>query len=54
MRRHAVSLLAWALPHPDLEGFFAGLVERESDAKVLRYARAGVVLCRRRAEGASC
>jgi HEAT repeat protein len=54
VRRQTVSLLAWRLPHPDLEGFFAGLAERESDAALVRYARAGVHLCRERAERAPC
>jgi HEAT repeat protein len=48
-RRQAVSLLAWQLAHPDLEGFFAGLVAAEPDEKIARYARAGVRLCRERA-----
>jgi len=46
VRRQAVSLLAWRLAHPHLEGFFAGLVERERDAKIARYARAGLRFCR--------
>jgi HEAT repeat protein len=46
VRRQAVSMLAWRLAHPDLEGFFAGLVERERDAKLLRHARAGLRACR--------
>src|SRR5262245_24191942 len=31
VRRHAVSMLAWQLAHPDLEGFFAELAATESD-----------------------
>lgn len=56
VRRQAVALLAWQLAHPDLEGFFAELVESERDPKLLRYARAGVRFCRerRRAEAPSC
>ncbi len=54
VRRQTVSLLAWRCAHPHLEGFFAGLVERESDAALLRWARAGVRFCRERAEGAPC
>jgi HEAT repeat protein len=49
VRRQAVSLLAWELAHPDLEGFFAGLLAGERDEKILRYARAGVRFCRERA-----
>jgi len=59
VRRQAVCLLAWALAHPDLEGFFAELLESERDPKLLRYARAGVRFCRegaarRDAERAPC
>jgi len=59
VRRGAVALLAWQLAHPDLEGFFAELLESERDAKLIRYARAGVRFCRARAarrdaERASC
>ncbi len=54
VRRQAVLLLAWRLAHPDLEGFFAGLVERERDPKLATYARAGVHLCRERAERTPC
>jgi hypothetical protein len=50
VRRQAVSMLAWRLAHPDLEGFFAGLLEHERDEKLLRHARAGLRACR----GASC
>jgi hypothetical protein len=49
LRRQAVSLLAWQLAHPDLAGFFAELAERESDAAIARYARAGLRSCRERA-----
>jgi HEAT repeat protein len=56
VRRQAVSMLAWRLAHPDLEGFFARVAENESDAKLLRFARAGRALARERAkrEGAPC
>jgi HEAT repeat protein len=46
VRRQAVSMLAWRLAHPDLEGFFAGLLARERDEKLLRHARAGLRACR--------
>jgi hypothetical protein len=49
VRRQAVTMLAWELAHPDLEGFFAQLLESERDPKLLRFARAGVRLCRERA-----
>ena len=42
VRRAAVLLLAWDLPHPDLAGFFRGLLETESDAKLCHYARIGI------------
>jgi len=42
VRRQAVLLLAWEHPHPDLAGFFRGLLETESDAKLCRYARQGI------------
>jgi HEAT repeat protein len=51
VRRQAVSLLAWRLAHPHLEGFFASLAESDSDAKIASYARAGLRHCR---EGAPC
>jgi HEAT repeat protein len=54
VRRQTVSLIAWRLAHPDLAGFFAGLVERETDEALLRYARAGLSFCRARAERAPC
>jgi HEAT repeat protein len=50
VRRQAVSMLAWRLAHPDLEGFFAGLLAHERDEKLLRHARAGLRACR----SASC
>jgi HEAT repeat protein len=50
VRRQAVSMLAWRLAHPDLEGFFTGLLEHERDEKLLRHARAGLRACR----SASC
>jgi HEAT repeat protein len=50
VRRQAVSMLAWRLAHPDLEGFFAGVLGREHDEKLLRHARAGLRACR----SASC
>jgi HEAT repeat protein len=43
VRRQAVLLLAWERPHPDLAGFFRGLLETESDAKLRHYARMGIV-----------
>jgi HEAT repeat protein len=46
VRRQAVSMLAWRLAHPDLEGFFAGLLAHEQDEKLLRYARRGLRACR--------
>jgi HEAT repeat protein len=49
VRRQAVSMLAWQLAHPDLEGFFAQLVATETDAKLVRFARAGRHLARLRA-----
>jgi HEAT repeat protein len=49
VRRHAVSMLAWQLAHPDLEGFFAELAATESDARLVRFARAGRHLARARA-----
>jgi HEAT repeat protein len=49
VRRQAVSMLAWQLAHPDLEGFFAQLAETETDAKLVRFARAGRHLARARA-----
>lgn len=42
VRRQAVAFLAWRHPHPHLAGFFAELAERESDATLRKYARAGV------------
>ena len=52
VRRQAVLLLAWDRAHPDLEAFFSGLLETESDAKLCHYARLGVA--RGRARAASC
>jgi HEAT repeat protein len=58
VRRQAVSMLAWQLAHPDLEGFFADLAARETDERLVRYARVGAHLARVRAaraqEGRSC
>jgi HEAT repeat protein len=56
VRRQAVSMLAWQLAHPDLEGFFAQVAESESDEKLVRFARAGRWLARERAkrEGVPC
>jgi HEAT repeat protein len=56
VRRQAVSMLAWQLAHPDLEGFFAQLAESETDEKLVRFARAGRHLARTRAQqgGAPC
>jgi HEAT repeat protein len=42
VRRQAVLLLAWERAHPDLAGFFRGLLETESDPKLCHYARLGV------------
>jgi HEAT repeat protein len=49
VRRQAVSMLAWQLAHPDLESFFAELAERETDERLVRFARAGRHLARARA-----
>jgi HEAT repeats len=49
VRRQAVLLLAWQLAHPDLEGFFAGLLATEGDAKLHKFAGIGLVRCRERA-----
>jgi HEAT repeat protein len=57
VRRAATLLLGWTHAHPDLEGFFAGLAARESDAKLQRRARLGMRRCRERAaerEDSSC
>jgi hypothetical protein len=58
VRRQAVLLLAWNRAHPDLEAFFAGLLETESDAKICQYARLGIAWSRARvargAEAARC
>ena len=48
VRRQAVALLAWQLAHPDLEGFFAALVESERDPKLRNFASSGIRLCRER------
>ena len=42
VRRQAVLLLAWDHAHPDLEAFFAGLLETEEDARLRFYARLGI------------
>lgn len=49
VRRQAVCMLAWQLAHPDLEGFFAGLAERETDERIVKWARAGRHFARKRA-----
>jgi HEAT repeat protein len=49
VRRQAVSLLAWNLAHPQLEGFFAGILEHEADARLRAFARAGLRFSRERA-----
>jgi HEAT repeat protein len=49
VRRQAVLFLAWERAHPDLESFFAGLLENESDTKLCRYARLGIARSRARA-----
>jgi HEAT repeat protein len=51
VRRQAVSLLAWEHAHPDLEGFFAGLLATERDAALHKQAGLGLLRCR---EAASC
>ena len=53
VRRQAVLLLAWEHAHPDLEGFFAGLLATERDATLHKYAGIGL-LRSRSAEKASC
>ena len=52
VRRQAVLLLAWDRPHPDLEAFFAGLLETEGDPRLCFYARVGI--SRSRARAAAC
>lgn len=47
VRRQALAMLAWEHAHPDLEGFFAGLIEREADASIVKFARHGLLRCRR-------
>lgn len=42
VRRQAVLMLAWSRPHPDLAGFFRGLLESEADPKLCEYARMGL------------
>jgi HEAT repeat protein len=42
VRRQAVLLLAWKRPHADLQGFFRGLLERESDPRLCHFARMGI------------
>jgi len=49
VRRQAVLLLAWDRPHPDLEAFFAGVLDKESDARLRFYARLGIARSRARA-----
>lgn len=49
VRRQAVLLLAWEHAHPDLEGFFAGLLATERDATLHKYAGIGLLRCRREA-----
>lgn len=49
VRRQVVSLLAWRLAHPHLEGFFARLLAEEQDAKLRAYAQVGLRSCRERA-----
>jgi len=46
VRRQAVLQLAWEHAHPDLEGFFAGLLARERDATLHKYAGIGLLRCR--------
>jgi HEAT repeat protein len=48
VRRQTVSLLAWKLAHPQLEGVFAGILEHEADARLRAYAQAGLRFCRER------
>jgi HEAT repeat protein len=59
VRRQALALLVWEHAHPDLEGFFAGLLETERDPVAHKYAGIGTLRCRElatraRAEGESC
>ena len=42
VRRQAVLLLAWNRAHPDLQPFFADLLEREDDERLRSYARLGI------------
>jgi hypothetical protein len=49
VRRQAVLALAWHLPHPDLEGFFAELLRTERDAKLHKFAGIGLLRSRARA-----
>jgi len=53
VRRQAVVLLAWRLAHPDLESFFAQLAARESDPKLVKWARIGAERCRARPPAAA-
>lgn len=46
VRRQALSLLAWSHAHPDLESFFAGLLETERDRRLHRWAGVGLLRCR--------
>lgn len=46
VRRQAVLQLAWEHAHPDLEGFFAGLLATERDATLHKYAGIGLLRCR--------
>ncbi len=59
VRRQALALLAWQHAHPDLEGFFAGLLETERDPRLHKWAGIGLLRCRdlaarRDAETESC
>jgi len=42
VRRQAVVMLAWTRPHPDLAGFFRGLLDTETDPKLRKWAQAGL------------
>jgi HEAT repeat protein len=59
VRRQALALLVWEHAHPDLEGFFAGLLETERDPVAHKYAGIGTLRCRElaaraNAESESC
>ena len=49
VRRHATMMLSFQYAHPDLEGFFAQLLETETDPKLHKHAGIGWFLCRKQA-----